>query len=355
MSSLVRPEIEQLNALTFATPIHRHTLHQNVSPSDYPASLKEEVMRRVAICNWASYPDPYPTALIECLASYLNLPTDMFLVGNGSAELIYVVLSALLGRGDHMVLNIPNFVRYQLIAKGTGATLHLVSSTEKAGFALPVDEILHTAHTHDARLIAICSPNNPTGVTFDANAIRRLATESNALLLIDAAYEEFSDQDTRQLPSEFTNVIILRTFSKAMNMAGLRVGYAIAHPTLVRELEKVKLHYVPNIFSEIAATVALEQSELFRAQVAYIRKERARVHEALTTVPNLHIFPSTANFFLMRFHQPSTVVFNYLLNEHEILTVDLGKAKQFPNHLRVSLGTQEQNDLLIHALRTLPN
>ena len=261
-----------------------------------------------------------------------------------------MTLLTVLSPGDVVLIVAPTFSLYHLQSTVMGArpVEHLLSATD--GFALVPEDVIATAHRHKAKVIILCSPNNPTGNTFPEAAVRRLVEEGDALVFLDEAYYEFSDQNFRPLLDEYDNIVLFRTFSKAMAMAGLRVGYMLAHPTLIREVGKVKLPYGLNIMSETAALVALAHREALEAQVQTLCQLRDELLTDLAACPGVHPYPSEANFILCRFDQPTDEVFAHLV-AHGILVRDVSHYPGLEGHLRISVGTREENTALLEALR----
>lgn len=354
MSDYIKPDVRDLSAYTLTQYTYRHKMNQNENPLGYPEHLKQEVLRRVAEADWARYPSFNLDTLREKIAAHAGVTPEMVLPGNGSNELIYVTLATTLSQGDHVVVPVPTFSLYRLLGRVMGATVHTVQMSLADKFALPADEVIETARAYGAKVVVICTPNNPTGTAYAPEAVRSIVAESGALVLVDEAYRDFSEQDFRPLLDEFDNVVLLRTFSKAMAMGGLRVGYALTNASLATEFHKAKLPYALNLFSETAAIVALEHYEDFRPAIETLKAERARVHRALEAIEGLHVYPSEANFFLVRFERRSTdEVFTYLLEEHGILVRDVSHYPGLAGHLRLSLGTPDENDLLIEGLTQL--
>lgn len=353
MSRYIKPEVRELSAYTLTQYDYRHKMNQNENPLGYPEELKQEVLRRVAQADWARYPSFNLDRLRERIATYAGIEPAMVLPGNGSNELIYVALATTLTKNDHIVVPVPTFSLYKLLGRVMGATVHEVRMVPDDNFALPAGEIVETAQANDAKVVIICTPNNPTGTAYDSEAVRRVVAESGALVLIDEAYREFSEQDFAPLLDEFDNVVLLRTFSKAMAMGGLRVGYAITNEALATEIHKAKLPYALNLFSEEAAIVALEHYDHFEPAIDTLKRERTRVYEALQKIAGLHVYPSDANFFLVGFECAPEEVFHYLLDEHGILVRDVSHYPGLAGHLRLSLGTPDENNLLIEGLTRL--
>lgn len=353
MIDFIKPEVQNLSAYTLTQYEYRHKMNQNENPLGYPEDLKAEVLKRVAEADWARYPSFTLETLRARIADHAGVSPEMVLPGNGSNELIYVTLASTVTRGDHLVVPVPTFSLYKLLGRVMGGRVHEVQMVPADTFALPTDTVIETARRHAARVIIICTPNNPTGTAYEPDDVRRVVAESGALVLIDEAYREFGRHDFVPLLDEFDNLVLLRTFSKAMAMGGLRVGYAITNETLAAELHKAKLPYALNLFSETAAIVALERYDRFASAVERLRDERARVYSVLKALPGLHVYPSEANFFLVRFDRAPEDVFHYLLEEYGILIRDVSHYPGLAGHLRISLGTPEENDLLIEGVSRL--
>ncbi|MCZ7574201.1 MAG: histidinol-phosphate transaminase [Ardenticatenaceae bacterium] len=352
---LIKPEVRVLSAYTLHPYAYQHKLNQNENPFGYPEELKQKVWERVACQDWARYPDFDLVEITAKLAAHNDVAPEQVLVGNGSNELIYVTLAVTLTRGDGVILPVPTFSLYKLISCVMGAVVHEIQMHPSDNFALPPLEVIKRAQAHRARVVILCTPNNPTATAYPLDEVRRVVAESGALVIIDEAYREFADnQDCARLLDEFSNVVILRTFSKAMAMGGLRVGYAIARPEVAREIHKAKLPYALNSFSEAAAVVALDNPAPFAAEMARIKAGREWLSHQLQTIPDLHVYPSAANFFLVRFerHNPAAV-FHALLEREGILVRDVSHYPGLAGHLRLSVGTPEQNRLLVETLRSV--
>ena len=330
---------------------HAHRLQWNENPFDFPEDLKEEVLRRFSTVAWSRYPTELrPEALLAAIAAHNSVDRTMVAVGAGSSAMINAALDVVITPGDHMVIPSPTFLLYRGAAMLRGAELHQIPTRAADDFALPVDDLIVCARTNEAKLIALCAPNNPTGTVYALDDLRSLADESAALLLIDEAYGEFCGQDLRPLLSEFENVIILRTFSKAYALAGQRIGYALGHPEVIAAIDRVNIPFPVSTFSATAAMVALENSERFLANTAAIVTERERLSEALGRLPGLHVFPSGANFLLVQFDRSPHTIMETLRDERDLLISDMAGYPELTNCLRISIGTPEENAWVVDAV-----
>lgn len=338
------------------SPVHRvgaslHRLQWNENPFDYPADLKEEVLQRLARLPWSRYPLGLRAYdLMEALGRFHGLPAEAVVAGNGSSDLLRIVISAALAPGDHMVTIAPTFQAYRRHAQLLGATAHEVALDPDHGFALPVEAIIAKAAEQRAKLVVVCAPNNPTGTVFSPEDLGRIAAGCDALVMIDEAYAEFCRQDLRPLLAAHDNVVSVHTFSKAFGLAGARIGYALAAPAVAAELQKLVTVFTLSPFSEAAAIVALEHFDRFEQSIDRLIAERDRLAAGLAALPGVRVYPSGANFLLIRLDGPAKAAQDHLLHTHRLLVSEVSGYPGFENFLRVSAGTPQQNDLVVSAL-----
>ena len=325
-------------------------LQWNENPYDFPADLKEEVLQQLGQIPWSRYPlGGRAYDLMEALAAFHNVDAGQVVVGAGSSDLLPLVIGAVLSAGDHMVVPTPTFQAYRRHALVAGATVHEIPLDPAADFALPVDELLAQADRHRAKLIVVCAPNNPTGTVYAPSDLRRIVAESDAFVMIDAAYGEFIGQDLRPLLAEFDNVAVVHTFSKAFALAGARIGYVLAAPSVAAELQKLVTSFTLSPFSETAAIVALRHFDRFRSSVERIVAERERLAANLAALPGVHVFSSGTNFLFVRLPRPAAPIHSELLHRHGLL-VSLPAYPGYENYLRISVGAPADNELLVTAL-----
>jgi histidinol-phosphate aminotransferase len=348
----IKPGVRSARAADrFQVDPTRHRLHWNENPYEFPADLKEVVLRRLAEVGWAHYPlGLRPWALIERIAMHHGVGTDRVVAGVGSSDLIKVVMSSVLHPGDNVVLPSPTFLAYRPGVRMQQANSIDVPLAAVDNFALPVDALIEAAQAHDARMVIICAPNNPTGTVYAMEDLAEVAATCGGLLLVDAAYTDFSGQDFTPLLAH-ENVLLLRTFSKLYAMAGVRVGYILTSPYLAGNLQKAISEFPLSVFAETAAEVALEHSHRFDSLRETIIEERTRLVAALGSIEGVHIYPSGTNFLLVQVDRPRQPLLEYLLYEHNLLVSDLAAYPELADCVRVSVGTPEQNDLVIAGFR----
>ena len=347
----IKIEVRALRSYTLSPQRASVKINQNENPWDAPARIKEEVLRRFAERNWSRYPDFVPTSLHERLAQFAEWKPDGILAGNGSNELIQAVLMVTMASGKRVLISEPTFMLYRQVATVLGGDVETVLLTPDLKY--DSEALLNTVETRQPDVTIICSPNNPTGCVIDEAALRSILRASRGLVVVDEAYHEFAEHSVVPLLHEHENLVVLRTFSKAMAFAALRVGYLLAAPDLVREIGKALLPYNLNAFSQIAAEVAMENYEReLRPLVKQIIAERARVFAELSGMDGLNPVPSLANFLIVKSATDPKRIFTELL-KHDILIRDVTGYPMLGEYFRFSVGTPDENDRLLKAIHEI--
>lgn len=350
----VKPAVRALGAYTLRPSVPRVKLNQNESPYDVPAALKERIQAALASRPWNRYPPFVATSFIDAVSEATRWPGDGVLVANGSNELIQATLAVTVGPGIPVVVPEPTFTLYRLMTEVNGGTV--ASVPLRADLSFDVDAIVRAANEADAAVVVLCTPNNPTGAALSEAEILRVHDETGALVLLDQAYVEFGGFDAIPLLGGRPRLVVLRTFSKAMSMAGLRAGYMLADPAVAAEVNKAKLPYNVNFFTEVAAAEVLRARAELAPLVRAVARERDRLYDALREMDGVHVFPSAANFLCFRVDAPGvshTDLFDALLERWGVLVRDVAKYPMLERCLRVNAGTPEENDLFLAGLKTL--
>jgi histidinol-phosphate aminotransferase len=353
MSSLItiKPGVRKLSPYSLKAAKARIKLNQNENPWGAPAEIKHEVQRRIADLSWSRYPDFVSDRLHQRLADHSGWRADGIVAGNGSNELIQAVFMVTLGEGKRVLINEPTFALYKQLGTVLGAEVITVPLTTSLTYDLIA--MRQAIKDSEPELVVICSPNNPTGCVLPHHDLSSLLAATRGLVVVDEAYFEFSNQSALSILKEHANLVVLRTFSKAMALAGLRVGYLLAAPELVTEIAKAVLPYNLNVVSQTAAEVSLEMYEDHLVPlIQRICAERDRLFVELNRIPGLSPVASRANFMVVRSAVPAARVWEELLHR-EILIRDVSGYPLLRDYFRLCVGTSDENDELIKALREI--
>lgn len=323
-------------------------INQNENPWDAPARIKKETLQRLSSREWSRYPPFLPLRLQEKIAEFADWKTDGVIAGNGSNELIQALLMVTVSEGTRVLICEPTFALYRQISVVLGG--EVISAPLTRELTLDTGAMLDAIRLFNPQVTIICSPNNPTGCVLSDDDLGKLLSQTQGLVVIDEAYHEFAGHSAVPLLREHANLIVLRTFSKAMALAGLRVGYLMASTELTTEIRKAVLPYNLNAFSQTAAEVAIEMyEEELRPLINRIIDERERLFAALSQIEGLTPTASKANFMVVRSAKDPSAVFEELLRQ-DILVRDVSNYPMLKDCFRVTVGTPDENDLLVAAL-----
>lgn len=300
------------------------------------------------------YPDPEANAVRNALETYLGVPKAKIMAGMGADELIDLVLRAILEPDDVVVDCPPSFGMYPFsTAVNAGSYLPV---PRRADFSLDVDRICETVEkTPKAKLLFVCSPNNPDGSVVDGADLKRML-ELPLLVVLDEAYVDFAEQGGIASKAGWIeaheNLVVLRTFSKLAGLAGLRIGYGVFPEWLAAELWKIKQPYNVNVAASLAAVASLSDPEWLQSKLSAIVAERDRMVERLAAFPFLVPYPSQSNFVLFRVEGRSARQLKLDL-EHEGVLVRYFQKPGLENCIRISAGRPEDTDRLVDALASI--
>ena len=341
----IRPEvlaIEGYHVITYDCPVK---LNQNESPFDIPADVKDRILDAVQVQAWSRYPEPMPLDLVDAAARFVGVSTDQVMVANGSNSIIQHILNAVITQGVRVTIPYPSFSLYGQFTEILGGDPDYVPLDET--FSYDIEALIQSASS-GVSLVIVCSPNNPTGCDISNEDLDRLLASTDAIVVIDEAYAEFNDHTAVDLLDKHPNLIVLKTLSKAFAAAAIRIGCLIASPHLVTQIQKIKLPFDINVFSRLAAIELMQHRDTTDDNVRYIKDERDRVFQTLSTVKGVTAHPSKANLILFEVDEPKRVFKE--LAERGVLIRDVSGYPGLSRGLRVSIGTAEENNAFLSAI-----
>jgi histidinol-phosphate aminotransferase len=342
----VKPEVRAISAYTLREFDSEIKINQNENPADVPLALKKKILDFALERSWSRYPPFFPDDLHERLAAYSGWKPEGVIAGNGSNEIIQAVMTIFLGPGKKIVVPAPTFTLYRLLATTLGAEVVPVPLNDDYTYDC---DALERAFLAGADMLVVCSPNNPTGALYPRERIAALLDRTDAPVVVDEAYFEFSGETVAGLLASHGNLVVLRTFSKAFSLAGLRVGYGLMDPAIAREAGKAKLPYNINFLSIAAAVMLLDHVAELEPSVREIISERDPLIAEMNAIDGVRAYPSRANFILFETPFAPVDIFKGLL-EDGILVRDVSSYPMLGKALRVSVSTPADNRRFIGSL-----
>ena len=346
LQELVKDRIKSLKAYhvdNFDTEIK---LHANENSYPLAPDLIEVFRDQIGKLTLNRYPDPECGALKDIIAKRLNVSTEQLVIGNGSDELLQLLVQVFCDPGEAILFPDPTFAMYGLIARGLGVKPVAFPLNEEWDFE--AETLLQTIEEHNPRILFFSYPNNPTGNCFNPGEILKVLERYEGLVVLDEAYYDFAKSTFLPEMARHSNLVILRSLSK-IGLAGLRVGYGVAPAAVISEINKIRLPYNSNMVSQVFSETVLSRFHLVEEQIGVIIEERHRLQDQLGKTPGITTFRSDANFILFRTAIDSSRVFQKLA-QGGILVRDLGGHPRLKNCLRVTVGMPGENNRFLETL-----
>ncbi|MFV1979733.1 MAG: histidinol-phosphate transaminase [Rhodothermia bacterium] len=323
-------------------------LNQNECPFDLPEELKRALVEQFLEEPWNRYPDEFGAELRKTVARRVGWTADGVLLGNGSNELAQFLGFTLIESGTPVVLLDPMFALFSKIVGLHGGVEHSVRCEHD--FSTDPAKIIETAQRVDARFTMVASPNNPTGRAIPVDQLERVANEIPGLLLIDEAYHEFVEgRPATALLDSHPNVLVLRTLSKTVGIAGLRFGYLLAHPSLIAEILKARLPFMINRLTSVVADYLMRHPDVIDERVDVLKAERQVLYGALSGMEGVEAIPSDTNFIIFSTPRPACEV-ETSLAERGVLVRDVSGYRGMDRFIRVNTGLPSENKAFLSAL-----
>lgn len=326
---------------------YRIRLDANESFLDIPRKARKEFAEAVADLKYNRYPDAYASELCEAFAAYQGIPSELITAGNGSDELINVISEAFLKDGSKVVIIPPDFSMYAFYANLRRAETK--NYTVKVDYSIDCGELVELLKNEKADMLIFSNPCNPTSRVINREEVLYIVKNAPCLVVIDEAYMDFSDQSVLDSVSDYPNLIVLRTMSKAFACAALRVGFAVANIDLTTILKAVKSPYNVNVVSQTLAKILLKYKEDAKSAVRCIIESRDKLYASLAEIKTVTGAPfeplkPSANFVFIKTDKADEI-YNKLLSDGIAV-------RYFDKRLRITAGSENENAEIIEKLRS---
>jgi histidinol-phosphate aminotransferase len=350
INQLVRPEIRALKPYHVVDAGNLIKLDAMENPYPWPEWLRYEWFNELRTVSLNRYPDPQASLLKQQLRMRMGVPDRAgIILGNGSDELIQMIIQAVAAPGRIIMAPEPTFVMYRQIAAVSGLEYSGVALCDD--FSLRADEMLDAIEVRQPAVVFLAYPNNPTGNLFDRDAVEAIVSRAPGLVVIDEAYAPFTDHSVMPAVPDAENLLVLRTLSK-MGLAGLRLGLLAGPRNWLDEIEKTRLPYNISTLNQVTGTFALRHFEVFSEQVDSLRRQRGELLAALGEMQGITTYPSEANFILFRSRPGHADAIFAGLKSRGVLIKNLnGSSPALADCLRVTVGQPAENTTFLAALK----
>ncbi|HZK34749.1 MAG TPA: histidinol-phosphate transaminase [Bacillota bacterium] len=343
----LRDDLKSIKAYDAEQEPYRLKLNANESAFPLPLEIRAELTKELLDgIEYQYYPDTNADGLRGAIASRLKVERENILIGNGSDELLQIISTAFAGEGDKVLCPSPGFGMVSYYTKLAGATPVNYDLDDR--FQYSIAGIQQAIAAHRPKILHICTPNNPAGCIMPIADIVALAQGFDGVVVVDEAYYEFWGESMVPMIDKCPNVVVLRTFSKAFGIAGLRVGYLISNKSLTGEIYKIKSPYNVNTFSQRVAELLLKHIGVYEDRVYKTKRAREELFKALAGLKGVNPYPSQANFILVKVAN-SQAVYKGLLNKG-ILVRDFIGHPVLHNHLRITVSRIEDNEFILRSM-----
>lgn len=321
-------------------------LNQNESPWDVPLDIKVRITEKLLKLDWNRYPLEDFVSVTNSVAKFYGVQPDQICISNGSNTLIQAIIQCVPAKAKVLILD-PTFSIYEMQADLNGNKVIKVPLSEE--FELLPEKTLATIKKEKPGLIFIANPNAPTGTLFDKRSLYRIIESADCPVVIDEAYYPFTEETVIDWLKDFENLIVMRTFSKALALAGIRFGAIIAQPQVANQIEKFLMTFRLSRITCLIVNEILKDPSYMKDYVSKIVKERGKLFSELQKISGIEVFPSEANFLLFRVDDATSVYENLIRDK--VLIRNVSNNDSLKNCLRVAVGTVEENELFLTALK----
>lgn len=341
--NIVRKAVENLEAYNPAVQKAKALLNANENPYNLPEDIRKEISDKLINLDYNRYPDPLATELSKTYGDMVDIPINQIMVGNGSDDLLEIITNTFVDPGDIVISHTPSFSMYKIWTDIAGG--EFIEIEDHPDHSINMEKIKLEAQRKNAKLVYICSPNNPTGFKVSKADLQDLLESTPSLIVLDEAYIEFDGESLIEFVKAYDNIIVLRTLSKAYRMPAARCGFAFAPVEIIEEMRKVKAPYNVNSLTQEAAKIVLDHREELQPAIEEIKEARDEAYNLLKDIKGLTVYPSHANFLYVVTPEDEKLQEAFLAKGISV--------RYFPNDhaFRITIGTPEENKLVIDTIK----
>jgi len=343
IDNLVNKNIKNFINYTPASASDEIILNANENSEDiFKINLIKQLHNKIDELDFNRYPDSDSNNLRALFADYINADKDEIIAGVGCDEIINYIINAFLEKDEYTMSITPTFSMYEVFTIVAGGKYMSIPCSDD--FIPDIDKIISAVNEYRAKILFLCSPNNPTGYTYSRQQLEKIIDNTSCIVVLDEVYSDFSDRQHIDLYKSCDRVIVLRTMSKAFSLAGVRVGFAVAKKETMKYLYKVKVPYNLNILSQAAAQIMLENVSVVKKYCDKTIKNRSVLTAELKKFKNLKVYDSKSNFLLVKCDDYEAVVKK--AKERKV-SFKYFKDCLLKDHIRITVGTEKENETVI--------
>lgn len=345
--NFVREAVQKLNAYQPEPQEAAAVLNANENPYNLPKDVREKISESLLDLDYNRYPDPDSTELKKAFSEMTGVAEDQIIVGNGLDEILSILTDTFVEPGETVVSHSPGFAMYKVwtdVADG-----NYVEVEDLEDHQINVNGLVSEAIRNNAKLVFVCSPNNPTGQTIDLQEVEELVEATPSIVVLDEAYADFDGCTFIDLINNYDNLIVLRTMSKAFRIPAARVGFASGPKELIDAMKKVKAPYNVDSLSQDVAKIVIENRDELEPAIEEIKNQREDMYDFLSSIEDIETLPSAANFLYIT--TPKHKELNEAFINNEVLVRYFPKEQSF----RITIGTPKENKLVKESIEEVFN
>ena len=345
MAYKLNRKIRELEPYEPISGSYKIRLDANECPFNYPPELVEQIQKTVKKIDFNRYPDPLATELVNSFSEYYGVDPECVTAGNGSDELIFLIETAFLEKGDKMLVAEPDFSMYRFYSLICETVCE--SFVKNDGLNIDVDKLIKRVNDNNIKLVIFSNPCNPTGQGITADEARRLVSSVNALVILDEAYMDFWNQSLINEVEKYSNLIVFRTASKSIGSAALRLGFAVSNKVISRAVKAVKSPYNVNSISQAIGNIIYKNKEYLLNRQKAIVRNKEKLYNDLTKLAescnDFKVYNSCANFVFVK-TSLGRDLWEYLKSNSIVI-------RYMGEYIRITAGTEEENAEVIRYIK----